>query len=467
MPGKLAVHRVLVEGMSCSTCEQRIARAVEALAGVNHVSASAPLGEITVYHDPQAVAGPAIREAIRGSGYAVREEPEEDFPRLATDAHTRGSPGLTRFLGLVAIGVAAFLILKYMGGPSFLPAVSRSTSYGLVFVVGLLTSLHCVAMCGGIVLSQGIGREAKAEEPAAPAHSASFAARLFPSLLYNGGRIVSYTVIGGLVGGLGSVLNLSDALRGAMPIVAGAFMLFLGVRMLGIFPWLSRIPFRLPGIGGNRVRASTGRRGPLVVGLLNGLLPCGPLQTMQVYALATGSAFAGALSMFLFGLGTVPLLLGLGAISGLLSARFCGRMLRTSGALVVVLGLVMFARGMSLFGVALPRVDARPGTTAAVARTVGSVQEVSTTVEASAYHPIVVEKGVAVRWTITVKAQDLNSCNNPLIIPAYRIGVRLAPGANVVQFTPDQAGTYVYTCGMGMITSTIQVVDDLSNGTYS
>ena len=88
-----------------------------------------------------------------------------------------------------------------------------------------------------------------------------------------------------------------------MPVIAGAFMLFLGVRMLGIFPWLSRLRIRIPGLGGGKLSAAASRRGPFVVGLLNGLMPCGPLQTMQVYALGTGSFFAGALSMFLFSLG--------------------------------------------------------------------------------------------------------------------------------------------------------------------
>ena len=69
-----------------------------------------------------------------------------------------------------------------------------------------------------------------------------------------------------------------------------------------------------------------------------------------------GKLFAGALSMFLFSLGTVPLLLGFGAISAFLSAKFNRRMLKASGVLVMALGLVMFTRGVSLFGVALPGV---------------------------------------------------------------------------------------------------------------
>ena len=103
--------------------------------------------------------------------------------------------------------------------------------YGLIFVVGLLTSLHCIAMCGGIVLSQGLKRkEAEAAAAQGPiAQVPSLQRRLLPSLLYNAGRVTSYTVIGGIVGAVGSLFSLSTMLKGVMPIVAGAFMLFLGI----------------------------------------------------------------------------------------------------------------------------------------------------------------------------------------------------------------------------------------------
>jgi plastocyanin domain-containing protein len=249
-----------------------------------------------------------------------------------------------------------------------------------------------------------------------------------------------------------------------MPVIAGAFMLFLGLRMLGIFPWLSRLKVRLPGIAGRKFSAAARGRGPFVVGLLSALMPCGPLQTMQVYALGTGSFFAGALSMFLFSLGTVPLLLGFGLVSSLLSAKFNARMLKASGVLVLFLGLVMFTRGISLFGIALPalRPGAYSGTGIAVARLVDGGQEVQTRVESGRYYPLIVQAGVPVRWILRVTADDLNGCNNPVTVPQYGIRKQLVPGENLIEFTPTQAGTIGYTCWMGMISSYIKVVPDLT-----
>jgi sulfite exporter TauE/SafE len=350
---------------------------------------------------------------------------------------------------------AVYVIIRATGGFTFLPTVTQSMGYGLIFVVGLLTSLHCIAMCGGIALSQGI-------TTAASSAPRGLKNRLLPNLTYNAGRVISYTVIGGIVGAVGSLFSLTTVLKGAMPIVVGVFMLFLGIRMLGFFPALSRLKVRFPGLGGTRLRAAAGARGPFVVGLLNGLMPCGPLQTMQVYALGTGSFFAGALSMFLFSLGTVPLLLGFGAVSSFLSAKFNRRMVKASGVLVAALGLVMFSRGMSLFGVSLPALAQGRATGMAVATMVGDHQEVRTTVEANAYHPFIVQKGIPVRWTVSIKAADLNGCNSPLTVPQFGIRKQLVPGDNLIEFTPDQEGTIGYTCWMGMIKSSIRVVSDVT-----
>ena len=472
MAAKRATARLMVDGMSCSSCEQRIEKAVRALDGVTQVSASASLSEVMVYYDADLVTWAAIVGAIASAGYTVREDaaPAALLAAGSQDAAPSKAGAVYRFLGLLAVVAAIYLIIRYTVGFTFLPTVTQSMGYGLIFIVGLLTSLHCIAMCGGIVLSQGI-RKNDAEgalpptepEPSGPATTAraNLKDRLLPSLLYNGGRVVSYTIIGGIVGALGSLFSLSTTLKGIMPVIAGAFMLFLGVRMLGIFPWLSRLKVRFPGLGGKKMSTAANGRGPFVVGLLNGLMPCGPLQTMQVYALGTGSFFAGALSMFLFSMGTVPLLLGFGAISAFLSAKFTRGMLKASGVLVIALGLVMFTRGMNLFGVALPVLTPGQSSSVAVAKLVGDFQEVRTTVDSGDYHPFVVQKGVPVHWIVNAKAADLNGCNNPLTVPEYGIRKQLVPGDNLIEFTPEREGMITYTCWMGMISSSIKIVPDL------
>ncbi|HEX3046637.1 MAG TPA: sulfite exporter TauE/SafE family protein, partial [Bacillota bacterium] len=365
-------------------------------------------------------------------------------------------------LGLGIIIFAVYFVIKSTIGFNFIPQVDKSVGYGMLFVVGLLTSLHCIAMCGGINLSQCV----RAGEPATGAPLTSGAESKFtkfmPSLLYNSGRVISYTLIGGLVGALGSVISFSGSAKGIVAIIGGFFMVIIGINMLDIFPWLRRFKISTPKFFGNKIYSNAGKRGPFIIGLLNGLMPCGPLQTMQLYALGTGSFLAGAASMFLFSLGTVPLMFGFGALSSLLSSKFTHRMLKVSAVLVIVLGLTMVSRGLSLSGVTLAATNPLAGNSGNIAKIQSGVQEVTTTIESGKYQPFIVQQGIPVRWTIKAKAEDLNGCNNPVTIPKYNIQKRLVPGDNLIEFTPTEAGNITYTCWMGMISSNIKVVPDLA-----
>ncbi|NLM45344.1 MAG: heavy metal transporter, partial [Firmicutes bacterium] len=324
---------------------------------------------------------------------------------------------------------------------------------------GLLTSLHCLAMCGGINLSQCLSYNADND-------TSGRLARLKPSLLYNGGRVVSYTMIGGLAGALGSGIIFSGAAKGIVAIVSGVFMVIMGLNMLNVFPWLRRLNPRLPRFFGSRMQRGKGRYGPFVIGLLNGLMPCGPLQAMQLYALATGSFAAGALSMFVFSLGTVPVMFGFGAVSSILSGKFTHKMMKASAVLVVVLGVVMANRGLALSGISLPFMPFGSGVGPRgcnIAAIKGGVQVVTTNLQPGSYEPIVVQKGIPVKWIIKAQKSTINGCNNEIVIPKFNQGKKLEPGDNVIEFTPTESGTFSYSCWMGMIRSKITVVDDLNN----
>ena len=330
---------------------------------------------------------------------------------------------------------------------SFTPQVDETVGYGMLFLVGLLTSFHCLAMCGGINLTQSLGIPTAEDRP-----------DLRAGLLYNLGRVISYSLLGGIAGALGSVIGFTGVAKGAVAVIGGIFMVLIGLRMLGVFPWLRRLNLVLPGFFGGRIYGKRGR-GPLVIGLLNGLMPCGPLQTMQLYALGSGSFAAGALSMFLFGLGTVPLMVGFGAIGSVLGRKFTRTTLKAGAALVIILGVLTVNRGLRLFGVTT--VSAPLGE-ATVAVLQGNLQVVTTEIEPERYRPIIVQEGIPVRWIIKARPENLNGCNNPLVIPRYNIEKRLVPGENVIEFLPTEEGDITYTCWMGMISSVIKVVPDLA-----
>lgn len=439
---KMIKLELTVEGMTCSSCELRIENALRKLEGVADVKAEFSGSRAVVSYDADKIGLPDILSAVSKAGYKAYEKrgrKQEPFKENSS-----------QLIGIAIILLALYVIIKNTIGFNFIPEVNQSMGYGILFVVGLFTSLHCIAMCGGINLSQCVAYK----------HSSGTAkGTLLPSFLYNSGRVVSYTVIGGIVGGIGSVVSFSGGARGIVAIIAGLFMVIMGVNMLNIFPWLRRLNPRMPKLFGNLIYADNGKNGPFYIGLLNGLMPCGPLQAMQLYALGTGSAAAGALSMFMFSMGTVPLMFGFGAVSSMLGKRFTGKLMKASAVLVIFLGFIMMGRGLALSGVNTTYTDSTvPGNTAVIE---GGVQVVRIELKSNSYDSIVVQKGIPVKFIINAEASKLNGCNDAIIIPKYNVKKGLMPGENIIEFTPQETGTIPYSCWMGMIRSSIEVVEDL------
>ena len=307
-------------------------------------------------------------------------------------------------------------------------------------MVGLLTSLHCVAMCGGINLAQS-------------AVSAQAGRRVSASnIQYNLGRLVSYTIVGGLVGAIGSVFKLSNAAQATIQLVAAIFMVLMVLNLLDIGGLRGVVPTLPAGLRTKLMGKVS--RSSLYLGLLNGLMPCGPLQAMQLCALSTGSVIMGALSMFCFCLGTVPLMLGFGLVCGRLNKRFARPMRVASGALVLLMGMAMLSNGLSLSGIQLsiPR-----GAASDVAVSAANIQTVESELDWRGYPDITVQAGVPVRWNIHAEAEKITGCNNEMVIPALNLRVPLSEGDNIVKFTVDEPGVIPYTCWMGMLRGTITV----------
>jgi sulfite exporter TauE/SafE len=213
------------------------------------------------------------------------------------------------------------------------------------FVVGMLGSVHCIGMCGGIVGALTMGLP----EPIRNSHL-----RLLPYLmLYNGGRITSYVVAGALAGLLGSQIDRALFHEAQMVghIIAGVFMVVLGLYLAGW--WQALAILEKGGAKIWRYIEPLGRRfmpvrnpvQALGLGLIWGWLPCGLVYAALAWSLTAGSATQGGLLMLGFGLGTLPMLFAIGN-----AARWLGMLVRhplvrqLAGTAVILFGLY------SLFG---------------------------------------------------------------------------------------------------------------------
>lgn len=508
MDSKMKTKKFRIGGMTCVNCQNKIEKKLRNTAGVESAKVSYSAGTAEVAFDTDIISFKDICAIIENLDYHVLSENEKLHPNTS------------HIIGTLVIIVALYVLMQQFGILNLLvPSrlASAGTGYGMLFIIGLITSVHCIAMCGGINLSQCLPHSEEADSQIAGQGNGNRLSTFVPAFLYNLGRVISYTVVGFvlgaagmLLGGGGSGSGLPTFAQGILKIIAGVFMVIMGVNMLGIFPWFRKLQPSMPKFLTRKVNTEKARsKSPLIVGLLNGLMPCGPLQSMQIVALASGNPFAGALSMFLFSLGTVPLMLGLGSIVSALGHKFTKRVMSVGAVLVVVLGLAMLSQGGSLSGLLPPNLlfsiilalcavgivssipfrsaSSRVLPTAVVsvvaiiavtlfgsgafsntanAQSGGNVnivdgkQLVSSTLSSGSYPNITVQEGTPVKWVINAPQGSINGCNDKINIQAFGISnYEFKNGENVIEFTPTKTGKFDYSCWMGMIRGTITVTE--------
>lgn len=217
------------------------------------------------------------------------------------------------------------------------------------FLVGLLGGVHCLSMCGGIIGTLNLGLDQQQRNKPF--------ILFYYQLAYNCGRIISYTLAGALMGGLGLLLVQWLPLQVAqhvLLIAAGSFMILLGFYLSGWWMLLNRVEQlgrklwrHIEPLGRKQLPVRSSLQA-LKLGMLWGWLPCGLVYSMLINATATGSLVDGALLMLAFALGTLPNLLLLGILTGaaahLLQARWVKQL---SGTIIIGFGCWTLTRAIS------------------------------------------------------------------------------------------------------------------------
>jgi sulfite exporter TauE/SafE len=404
------------------------------------------------------VSAALVRQAINRAGYEIGRT-----PWLERD------PNVWLTAGAGVLLVVAVAVLARVTGLADLAAGAGDLSKGgllVALLLGLAAGVStCMALVGGLVLALSAGYQARRAASGSPA--GGMAGQMRPALVFMGGRIAGYGILGAALGALGASVTMPPQVTAILMVSVAIVMTILGTRLTGLSPrvatWSPTLPMGLGtrlgmGEGGTGAYSDTRAAG---LGAASFFLPCGFTQAVQIYALSTGSPlFAGAI-MAVFAIGTAPGLLALAGLPAIVPSRARPTLLRLVGVVVLGFAVVNAGAGIRLAGVTLPAVGAAPAIAAEPAGTVAAdgTQSLTTYQDAGGYSPgnVSIYAGTPTRWTI--ESSTVKTCASFLVVPELGIQLILHEGSNTIDLPALKAGTLAYSCSMGMYGGRITIVE--------
>ena len=313
-----------VNGMHCASCVALTESELSEVPGVSRVKASLNNLSVEASGDfgdksPEQIAG-ELSIVLKPHGYTLT---------LERQSHQAKWSDFVVAFPIALSFIALFIILQKLGVVNLI--TSSDVGYGTAFLIGVIASVStCMAVVGGLVLSM----------------SANFAKegdKIRPQILFHIGRLVSFFVLGGLVGALGSSFQLGATSTFIFSLIIALVLLILGLNLLDVFPWAKKLQPTIPNFIGRRVHGLKNFNHtltPSLVGVATFFLPCGFTQSMQIYTLSTGSFLTGSLIMLAFALGTLPVLslLSFSSLSIHKKAQ-SGIFFKAAGLIVIFFGL--------------------------------------------------------------------------------------------------------------------------------
>ena len=292
MSTTLKTYTFHISGMHCHSCVLLTEAELREYPGITSAHTSLKTHSVTVTGNfgdqaPEQIAS-GLNALLQPHGYSLSVEKQAPLKNW------------TEFkiaLPLALLFVVLFVLLQKLGIVNWVD--TGTLSYGTIFLIGVIASLStCMAIVGGLVLSMSSTFAKEGE-------------KLKPQLLFHGGRLIAFFLLGGVIGAIGANFSLSANATFVLSFLIGLVMLILGINLLDVFPWAKRLQLSMPKFLSTKAYAVSEFNHtftPFLVGVATFFLPCGFTQSMQLYTLSTGDFLSGALTMFAFALGTLPIL---------------------------------------------------------------------------------------------------------------------------------------------------------------
>ncbi len=332
-------YKFHVSGMHCKACVLMTEGELGDLPNVSQVKTSLTNNTIEVEGDfgdksPEQIAE-ELTIPLKSHGYTLSLEKQNQDKKW----------GDFKIAIPIALGFALlFFILQKIGLVNLVNA--SDVTYGTAFVIGLIASVSsCMAVVGGLVLSM----------------SATFAKegdKVRPQLMFHGGRIVSFFILGGIIGAIGSAFTLNIGATFILSVIIGLVMLILGLNLLDVFNFTKKLQPGMPKFISKRAHNVANLNHsltPVLVGVATFFLPCGFTQSMQLYTLSTGSFLEGGLTMLFFALGTLPVLALVSFSSfSIKNSSKSGIFFKSAGLIVIMFALFNLINSLVVVGILPP-----------------------------------------------------------------------------------------------------------------
>lgn len=327
-----------VHGMHCASCVLLIEETLRTVPGTKSVRVNLHTHVVEVMGEWEKTSDEVaelLTSFVKKNGYTFSLEKETKEKKWNEFLYA---------LPIAVVFIVGFILLQKVGLVNLI--ASGEVNYGTAFLIGLIASVStCLAVVGGLALSLS-------------ANYVKGGSGGKPQLLFHGGRLIGFFILGGVIGLVGGSFYLGQTESVVLGALVAIVMLILGINLLDVFPRVKKLQFTMPKIIGRNIikdRKIVNNITPFLIGAGTFFLPCGFTQSMQLYALSTGDFVRGAFIMFVFALGTLPVLSALSFSSvNIKEKSWSGIFFKTAGIVVIVLALFNIINILVVMGVINP-----------------------------------------------------------------------------------------------------------------
>lgn len=388
------------------------------------------------------------------------------------------NPMIIVVLGVVfvVIAVAIFVFQPNSNSINIAADSSMMSQLMVAFITGITTGgLSCLAVQGGLLASSLAHQiEQDYTEQVAPAKKSKQVAvrtnSALPISLFLVAKVIAYTLLGALLGFVGSYLTFSPITRAVLMIAIGVFMIGNALRMFNVHPIFRYFSIEPPKFLTRYIRRTakgTDTFTPVFLGALTIFIPCGVTQAMMATALGTGSAAMGAALMFAFTLGTSPVFFIVAYLTTELGSKLEKFFMRFVAVVVLILGFVTLNGGLNVLGSPFSFENMTRGLFPSLSQSAPAVDsapqaqipkgELALNVQNGGYFPATLKAPADKDLTLNLITNETYSCARDFVIPALNY-YQLLPDTGTVQVNipaQEKGSTLFFTCSMGMYTGQI------------